>query len=357
VALASEIPDNTPMQVLVAAEAWVVTRMDGVLTAFEDRCPHRQSPLSAGSVTRTEDGSPRLVCAVHGWRFDPAGQCDLMPTEGRHGRGGHRGHGHHARPHGWHGRHGRHGDDRTPDAVRLRRAYGITERYGLVWLAVDEPLAPLPEFPEWDADGMDRAHGRPVRVQASAGQVIDSLLSAGTVAASTVAVSTATVSAPEPGGWAVTGVAEGSHEDGARGPGAVRRTTTAGPGATVHQRLELPHATVGILVAAQPEEWGATRVFRLIARDDLGGDPALAGELAAGEDRALAEDLAPLKGHAAALLPLDEPDEPGKRDELAAEDAPGPGLDPASPASPLGLAWRRLMARAVRASIPSGHGV
>ena len=106
VAHAAEIPDNTPAQVLVAGEPWVVARMDGVLAAFEDRCPHRFSPLSAGAVTRAEDGSPRLTCAVHGWRFDATGQCDLMPGDGRPGRLGdarlgHHGHGHH----GWHGRH------------------------------------------------------------------------------------------------------------------------------------------------------------------------------------------------------------------------------------------------------------
>jgi vanillate O-demethylase monooxygenase subunit len=332
VAHAAEIPDNTPMQVLVAGEAWVVTRMDGVLTAFEDRCPHRQSPLSAGSVTRADDGSPRLLCAVHGWRFDAAGQCDLMPTEGRTGRG--RGHdfGRHGRHHGWHGRHGdgRHGDgrhDRTPDAVRLRGTYGITERYGLVWLAVDEPLAPLPEFPEWAGEATDRAHCRPVRVQASAGQVIDSFLdAASTISASTVSGCTITAD-----GWRVTGVTESTHGDDGQAGARDRCVTTAGPSATAHLRLELPRATVGILITAQPEEWGLTRVYKLITRDDLGGDPALVEKFAADEDRALTESLAILQRSAVALLPLDE-------------EAPA-----GTTGGQLNLAWRSLMARAVQA--------
>ncbi len=311
VARAEEIPDDTPTQVLVAGEAWVVTRMNGVLTAFEDRCPHRYSPLSAGSVTEAEDGSPRLTCAVHGWRFDATGQCDLMPSDGRPGRigdpgPGHLGHGHPGR-HGHHGRHARHDklgrgdqDDRRPENVTLRPAYGITERYGLAWLAVDEPLAPLPEFPEWADDAAGRAHCQPVRVQASAGQVIDSFLNAaGAVTAD---------------GWRVTGVIETPYaQDSGQPPGRHRSIKTAGPSATAHLRRELPHATLGILITAQPEERGSTRVFKLLTRDDLGGDPALMEKYTADEQLILAESLARLDRHAAALLPLDEdPAGPGR---------------------------------------------
>jgi len=43
--------------------------------ALEDRCPHRNLPLSFGRVT--DDGS--LECAYHGWRFDGAGRCLAVP--------------------------------------------------------------------------------------------------------------------------------------------------------------------------------------------------------------------------------------------------------------------------------------
>ena len=318
VAHAAEIPDNAPVQVLVAGEAWVITRMDGQLTAFEDRCPHRNSPLSAGSVNRADDGSPRLTCAVHGWRFDVTGQCDLMPGEDRPGepRPGHHGHGHHGR-HGWHGRHDKQAradkDARRPENVMLRRAFGITQRYGLVWMAVDEPLAPLPEFPEWADDAMDQAHCRPVRVRAGAGRVIDNALAG-------AAVVTAD-------GWRVTGVVEGlpPGEDAGQAPGGHRVGKTAGPNATVYLRRELPNATIAVLLTAQPEDSGSTRVFKLIARDDLGADPALVEKFVADEDDTLAEELGLLERYAALPLPLD-----------------------AEAAGPLSLAWRRLMARAVR---------
>ncbi|HET9595471.1 MAG TPA: Rieske 2Fe-2S domain-containing protein [Anaeromyxobacteraceae bacterium] len=42
--------------------------------ALEDRCPHRNAPLSAG---RVRGGA--LECAYHGWRFAPDGTCLAVP--------------------------------------------------------------------------------------------------------------------------------------------------------------------------------------------------------------------------------------------------------------------------------------
>jgi phenylpropionate dioxygenase-like ring-hydroxylating dioxygenase large terminal subunit len=42
--------------------------------AFEDRCPHRNLPLSQGRVEKGE-----LICAYHGWRFDGSGRCRQIP--------------------------------------------------------------------------------------------------------------------------------------------------------------------------------------------------------------------------------------------------------------------------------------
>lgn len=47
---------------------------DGRPAALLDRCPHRNVPLSDG---RIEDGL--LECPYHGWRFDRAGACRLLP--------------------------------------------------------------------------------------------------------------------------------------------------------------------------------------------------------------------------------------------------------------------------------------
>jgi phenylpropionate dioxygenase-like ring-hydroxylating dioxygenase large terminal subunit len=46
----------------------------GVPGALEDRCPHRNVPLTAG---RVRGGS--LECAYHGWRYDAGGSCLAVP--------------------------------------------------------------------------------------------------------------------------------------------------------------------------------------------------------------------------------------------------------------------------------------
>jgi phenylpropionate dioxygenase-like ring-hydroxylating dioxygenase large terminal subunit len=318
VARAAEVPDNTPVQVLLGGDAWVLTRMDGVLTAFDDHCPHQQSPLSAGSVTRAEDGSPRLSCAFHGWRFDPAGQCDLMPDAGRDGHAHHGARGGH-RHHRWHARHAGHGHEAERAgpglAARLRAAHGVVERYGLVWLAAEEPLAPLPEFPEWEDDAAGRAACPSVTVPAGAGQVIDGFLGA---EAGEVAVQQ----------WRVTGSWQAENRDGGRAA-IGRAVKTAGPHATAHLRLELPHATIGILVTCQPEDWGTTRVHKLISHSGLASGSAAMEQFTRHESQLLAGTLAAPGGLAAMALPLDP---------QAVAPRPHPG--------PLNIEWRRLMARA-----------
>jgi phenylpropionate dioxygenase-like ring-hydroxylating dioxygenase large terminal subunit len=47
----------------------------GTPGALLDRCPHRNVPLSEGSV---EGG--RLQCAYHGWQFDTGGVCRFVPS-------------------------------------------------------------------------------------------------------------------------------------------------------------------------------------------------------------------------------------------------------------------------------------
>lgn len=48
---------------------------EGKAGALLDRCPHRNVPLSCGSVEGGE-----LQCAYHGWRFDRQGACKHIPS-------------------------------------------------------------------------------------------------------------------------------------------------------------------------------------------------------------------------------------------------------------------------------------
>jgi phenylpropionate dioxygenase-like ring-hydroxylating dioxygenase large terminal subunit len=311
VAHAEEVTESVPVQVLVAGEAWVLARLGGTLTAFEDRCPHRLAPLSAGSIVSLGDGTARLACAYHGWRYDAAGRCDLIPSLGREGD--------------------------ISKRARLRPAWGVREAYGLVWLAPDEPLAPLPEFPEWAESRMTCARSRTVRTRAGAGQLVDNFLDA----AHFPFVHAASFGVPDgkpleagdvtTSGLAVTGVFDTPYRDGGRVV-THRVVKTAGPSGTAHVRLELPYVTICILLACLPENAASTRVFKLITRSDINGDAGKLETFVKEEDQILAEDLAILERYASPLLPLD------------------PRAEVHTRADRLSVAWRRVMARAVAAA-------
>lgn len=88
----------------------------GAVHAFDDLCVHRGTALSRGQVRGDE-----LVCAYHGWRYGVGGACTFIPQL--------------AEP------------TQVPARARaVTRA--CQERYGLVWVALEEPRWPLPEVPE-----------------------------------------------------------------------------------------------------------------------------------------------------------------------------------------------------------------
>ena len=98
---------------------WAIARIDGMPVALVDRCAHRSAPLSAGSVV---DGC--VECAYHGYRYGIDGRCVHIPALGA-------------------------GSPIPPTAV-VPAAYDVVERYGLVWLAPDEPVTGVIDVPEWD---------------------------------------------------------------------------------------------------------------------------------------------------------------------------------------------------------------
>ena len=72
------VPDR-PLQVEIAGRVLVVGVVDGRYYALDDRCPHAAAPLSLGTLDRG-----RLVCPVHGWKFDVfSGHCELFNAQAR----------------------------------------------------------------------------------------------------------------------------------------------------------------------------------------------------------------------------------------------------------------------------------
>jgi len=63
-----------PLGIEVLGKRVVLGRFSDKIAAFEDRCPHRNVPLSKGCLT-----TGYLKCAYHGWEFDVRGKCRNVP--------------------------------------------------------------------------------------------------------------------------------------------------------------------------------------------------------------------------------------------------------------------------------------
>jgi phenylpropionate dioxygenase-like ring-hydroxylating dioxygenase large terminal subunit len=115
VALANDIGE-TPVAKTLLDEAIVLFRVDGRVAALKDLCIHRGMPLSLGSLEGTH-----LVCAYHGWTYDRDGACVRIPSIPS--------------------------DQAIPEKARVT-SYRAEERYGLIWISLEEPRGLIPEFPE-----------------------------------------------------------------------------------------------------------------------------------------------------------------------------------------------------------------
>ena len=113
---------SDPVAATLLEEDLVLFRSQGRVHALADCCPHRGTRLSLGWVD--EEGC--LVCAYHGWAYGPQGQCVRIPSQS---------------------------DDlsRIPSKARVG-AYHAQERYGLVWVALEDPVAGIAPFPEYGND-------------------------------------------------------------------------------------------------------------------------------------------------------------------------------------------------------------
>jgi phenylpropionate dioxygenase-like ring-hydroxylating dioxygenase large terminal subunit len=100
-----------PLAVRLMDRPLVLFRGSEGVAALEDRCPHRNAPLSAGRVA---DGA--IECPYHGWRFDGLGRCQLV-TGSRQA------------------------------AQASAKALPVRASAGLLWTALADQPDPFPELP------------------------------------------------------------------------------------------------------------------------------------------------------------------------------------------------------------------
>ncbi len=124
VALSEEVTDQPKRFELLGEQIVMFRDADGV-AAFKDLCIHRGAALSLGWIS---DG--RLTCMYHGWQYDRTGACVHIPS--------------------------------LPEGGSIpRKARAVTyqadDAHGMVWVAMEEPVAPIPPWPEYKV-GPQKSH-------------------------------------------------------------------------------------------------------------------------------------------------------------------------------------------------------
>ncbi len=141
----SDVSD-TPRSFRLLNENYVAYRLDGgSLRVFLDRCPHRFAPLSLGSC----EGAA-LRCAYHGWVFDAEGVCIEIPALGEGAS--------------------------LPSRARLEGPAGVSESHGMVFIAPEPPLTPLPSIESAKDVSFERGDLPVMLTRASAGLLADNFL-------------------------------------------------------------------------------------------------------------------------------------------------------------------------------------
>ena len=281
-----------PIGVRLLGQPWAIARLDSGLVAFEDRCPHRRAPLSIG----INHGST-LQCRYHGWHFAPDGRCVTIPSLGDAAA--------------------------VPSRACATAAAGVIERYGLVWLAPEPPVADLPAFSEWSDDTYDVSRNEPRRSPASAFALVDNFLDAThlpTVHTQTFGVADAgflpdhDVHSDD---WRASTtyqvsyrnyddplVATGEHP--LVQPQELYKEFVAATTALIRLDFPLTGRRIAILFALQPEHDGSTRIYKQMARNDLDGDVERIKASVEFEDLVLDEDLAVLEAYHDHAFPIDQ---------------------------------------------------
>jgi phenylpropionate dioxygenase-like ring-hydroxylating dioxygenase large terminal subunit len=130
-----------PLACQLLGRPLVVFRARDGVAVLEDRCPHRNVPLSRG---RCRDGE--IACPYHGWRFDGSGTCRHIPGA-------------------------------TKPIAAPVPAYPVHLHLGLVWTTLTQTPSPFPQLPSLVTDpAYDTFWWKLPAARATIGDAIENLL-------------------------------------------------------------------------------------------------------------------------------------------------------------------------------------
>ena len=108
-----EVTRDLRRRILLNQPVVLFRREDGVPVALEDRCCHRQAPLSMGKLVGNV-----VECPYHGLQFDTSGACIRIPSQ-----------------------------ERIPSSAKVK-AYPVVERNQWIWVWMGEPAKADPRLIE-----------------------------------------------------------------------------------------------------------------------------------------------------------------------------------------------------------------
>lgn len=279
VAFSEEVQPDMPSAVTLLGQRYVVIRSDDGLAAFPDACPHRRAPLSQGRII---DG--HLQCAYHGWQFDRSGICQLVPAIDS------------SLP--------------IPPRANLQTVGGITERYGLIWLAPQAPLVDILEVGEWDEPGWDCWYLDRRENSVGAALALENFLDSthfNFLHAATFGENSESNGVDEHSrvDWQLQ--ARYQHTAFVEGIGehtSDLRVQTSGP-FSMYMEIDFGDATEALTFFLQPVDDDRTRFFFGILRNDTNGDPDQIKAAGDFNDAVYDEDFALLGCYDDSRVPLD----------------------------------------------------
>ncbi|WP_223461094.1 MULTISPECIES: aromatic ring-hydroxylating oxygenase subunit alpha [unclassified Pseudomonas] len=143
----TEVGSEHPKAARLLGNDLVLWRDDkGQVHAWKDYCGHRGARLSLGQIKQGE-----IECPYHGWRYNPKGECTRVPA---------------------------HPERSGPASQRLVYRHHAQERFGYIWVSLETPQRPLPEFSQWDDVNYRKIYAGPYHYKANALRSVENFIDA-----------------------------------------------------------------------------------------------------------------------------------------------------------------------------------